>query len=121
MDDFGVDSLNDESVHIERIVIPEFPSFLMLGQVFERNYFFDKSNSPQRRFRAPMKPKTPTKSVFKKMLIEVRMLYADRTVTKIPTAIITKDNILPTVSATLKTSKASVPVVSFRIDSLFGM
>ena len=70
---------------------------------------------------APTKPKTLMKSGFKNILMDVRKLYTDRTITKMPTAIITKDNTLPTFSATVKTSKASVPVVSLKIGALLGI
>lgn len=72
-------------------------------------------------FSAPTRPRTPMKRGLKSMLMDVERLYAARTVTKMPTANMARDSILPTVPDTLKTSRASVPVVSLRIGSLFGI
>ena len=72
-------------------------------------------------FRAPTRPKTPTKNGVKNMLVAVVRLYAERMMVKMPMANIAKDNSLPIDSATLKTSRASVPVVSLKTGSRLGM
>lgn len=70
---------------------------------------------------APTKPRTLMKSGLKNILMDVRRLYTDRTITKMPTTIIAKEKPLPTIPVSLKTSKASVPVVSLKIGALFGI
>ena len=85
------------------------------------DHFFAKSNSPQRMFSAPTRPRTPRKSGFKNILTEVSMVYAEKTATNMPTTKIIKEKNLPTVPATLKTSNASVPVVSLKIGARLGI
>ncbi len=72
-------------------------------------------------FSTPTRPRTTTKTGFKNILAELRILLADRTKIKIPTAIMAKDKNLLIISATLKTSNASVPVVSLKTGALLGM
>jgi hypothetical protein len=72
-------------------------------------------------FVAPARLRTTKKGGFKNMLTEVSMLYTDKTTTKIPTANMINDKTLPVVRASLKISNASVPVVSLKIGSFFGI
>jgi hypothetical protein len=72
-------------------------------------------------FNAPTRPRTPRKSGLKNILTEVSMLYVEKNATKMPTAKMIKEKTLPTSPATLKTSKASVPVVSLKIGARLGI
>ncbi len=72
-------------------------------------------------FSAPVIPRTIINIGLRNMLMDIMMLYADRITMKIPAANMPKDKILPTVCATLNTSRASVPVVSLNIGFFLGM